>query len=62
MPTLVGLQAVAWWEFAISAAVSIVATIGMARLAVIIYRRAILRTGRVRLRDLTARRSAPARL
>ena len=59
MPALVGLHAVRWWEFPISAAVSIVATIGMARFAVSIYRRAILRTGRVRLLDLVPRKSAP---
>ncbi len=53
MPVLVGLKAVTWWEFAASAAVSIVCTIGVARLAVGIYRRAILRTGgRVRLRQM----------
>jgi ABC-2 type transport system permease protein len=59
MPVMVGLHAVAWWEFVISAAVSLLATIGMARLAVTIYRRAILRTGRVQLRDLLARTTAP---
>lgn len=56
MPVLVGLGAVTWWEFAASAAVSIVCTVGMARLASSVYRRAILRTGRrVQLRELFSR-------
>ena len=56
MPVLVGLRAVTWWEFAASAAVSIVGTIGVAKLAASIYRRAILHTGRrVRIRDLFVR-------
>jgi len=53
MPVLVGLGAVAWWQFAASATISIVCTVGMARLAAGVYRRAILRTGgRVNLRDV----------
>jgi len=56
MPVLVGLGAVTWWEFLASAAISIVCTAGMARLATGIYRRAILRTGgRVKLREVFAR-------
>jgi ABC-2 type transport system permease protein len=56
MPVLVGLGAVTWWEFAASAVVSIVCTVGMARLASSVYRRAILRTGRrVQLRELFSR-------
>jgi len=52
MPVLVGLRAVTWWEFTASAALSVVCTIGVARVAATIYRRAILRTGRrVRLRE-----------
>ncbi len=46
MPVLVGLGAATWWEFAAAAALSIVCTFGVARLAANIYRRAILRTGR----------------
>ncbi|HVA05589.1 MAG TPA: ABC transporter permease [Acidimicrobiales bacterium] len=56
MPTLVSLKAVAWWQFAASAVITIAATFGVARLAAGIYRRAILRTGRrVRLRDVLVR-------
>ena len=56
MPVLVGLRTVTWWEFAASAAVSIVSTVAVARLATNIYRRAILRTGRqVHLREVIAR-------
>jgi len=56
MPVLVGLSAVTWWEFAASAALSIVCTVGVARLATAVYRRAILRTGRrVQLREVFAR-------
>jgi ABC-2 type transport system permease protein len=53
MPVLVGLRAVTWWEFLGSAMISVVCTIGIARVASTVYRRAILRTGaRVRLREV----------
>ena len=53
MPVLVGLGEVTWWQFAGSAALSIVATFAVARLAATIYRRAILRTGRgIKLREV----------
>jgi ABC-2 type transport system permease protein len=56
MPVLVGSSAVTWWEFLGSALVSVACTIGVARMATTIYRRAILRTGaRVRLREVFAR-------
>ena len=56
MPVLVALSDVTWVGFLASAALSIVATIGMARLAGAVYRRAILHTGnRLRLRQLFAR-------
>ncbi len=56
MPVLVGLSAVTWWQFAASAAISVVCTVGVARVATDVYRRAILRTGRrVRLREVFAR-------
>jgi ABC-2 type transport system permease protein len=59
MPVLVGLHAVSWWEFLASAAISIVCTIGVARLAASVYRRAILRTGgRVKLREVIVRAGA----
>jgi ABC-2 type transport system permease protein len=47
MPVLVALGAVTWWEFAASAALSVLCTAGVARLAISIYRRSILR-GRTR--------------
>jgi ABC-2 type transport system permease protein len=53
MSVLVGLGRATWWEFLLSAFISIAATAGMAILASRIYRRAILRTGgRVSLRAL----------
>jgi ABC-2 type transport system permease protein len=56
MPVLVGLGAVSWWQFAISAIISVACTVGVARAATSIYRRAILQTGRrVRLREVLAR-------
>jgi len=56
MPVLVGLGAVSWWEFLASAVISVVCTLGVARLASVIYKRAILRTGaRVKLRDVLGR-------
>jgi len=52
MPVLVSLGRITPWEFAASAALSVAYTIGVAKLATSIYRRAILRTGRrVRLRE-----------
>ncbi len=56
MPVLVALGAASWWQFTLSALISIVSTIAMARLAALVYRRAILRTGgRVRLREVLRR-------
>jgi ABC-2 type transport system permease protein len=53
MPVLVGLGAVSWWQFAASAVISVACTVGVARAAASIYRRAILQTGRrVRLREV----------
>jgi ABC-2 type transport system permease protein len=53
MSALVGLGQVTWWQFVISALISVGATVGMALFAARIYRRAVLRTGaRVRLREL----------
>jgi ABC-2 type transport system permease protein len=55
MPVLVALHAVTWWEFLLSVLTSAAATYGMARLAGIVYRRAVLRTGRrVPLREVLA--------
>ena len=56
MPVLVGLSAVTWWEFMASAAITVVCTVWVARVATSVYRRAILRTGRrVRLSEVLAR-------
>jgi ABC-2 type transport system permease protein len=53
MPVLVGFRAVTWWEFLASAIISVICTIGIARVAATVYRRSILRTGaRVRLREV----------
>jgi ABC-2 type transport system permease protein len=53
MPVLVAVGAAPAWQQALSAAISIAATIGMARLAGTIYERAILRTGsRLRVRQV----------
>ncbi len=53
MPVLVAVGAAPAWELALSAAISLVATVGMARLAGTIYERAILRTGsRLRVRQV----------
>jgi ABC-2 type transport system permease protein len=58
MPVLVSLGKATWWEFAASVAISIACTVGVARLASAVYRRAILRTGRrVALREIFARSS-----
>jgi ABC-2 type transport system permease protein len=58
MPALVGLRAVTWWQFALSALITLVATVATARLAATVYRRAVLRTGgRVRLREVLGARA-----
>jgi ABC-2 type transport system permease protein len=50
---LTALGAMTWWQFAISVTLTAVCTVAVARLAMGVYRTAILRTGaRVRLRDL----------
>jgi ABC-2 type transport system permease protein len=56
MPVLVALGETTWWQFVISAAISIVSTFAVARVGATIYRRAVLRTGgRVRLRAMLSR-------
>lgn len=56
MTTLVGLGAVAWWQFATSVVITVVTAVFVARLAALVYRRAILRTGRrVPLREVLSR-------
>jgi ABC-2 type transport system permease protein len=56
MPVLVSLGAATWWQFALSAAISVACTAGVARAAIAIYRKSILQAGRrVPLRELLAR-------
>jgi ABC-2 type transport system permease protein len=56
MPVLVSLGAASWWQVALSAAVSVAGTVGVARAAIAVYRTSVLRTGRrVPLRELLAR-------
>jgi ABC-2 type transport system permease protein len=53
MSALVGLGQAHWWEFVISALISIAGTAGVALFAARIYRRSVLRTGsRVRISEL----------
>jgi len=61
MTTLVGLGSVTWWQFTLSARITLASVAAVVRLAATVYRRAILRTGRrVRLREVVADR-APQR-
>lgn len=56
MPVLVALGAASGWQFALSAAISAACTVGVARVAIAVYRASILRTGpRVPLRQLLTR-------
>jgi ABC-2 type transport system permease protein len=56
MPVLVSLGAASWWQFALSAAISVACTVGVARAATAVYSASILRTGsRVPLRELLTR-------
>ncbi|HXZ83790.1 MAG TPA: ABC transporter permease [Acidimicrobiales bacterium] len=60
MPVLFALGQMAWWEVVASGLVTAAATVGMARLAGTIYRRAILRTGRtVKLKEVLRREAPP---
>ena len=53
MPVLVAVGAAPAWQMALSAVISLAATVGMARLAATIYERAILRTGgRLKVRQV----------
>ena len=53
MPTLVGVGQANLWQFLLSVAISLAATVGVARVASGVYRRAILQVGRrVRLREV----------
>ena len=53
MSVLFGVGDVGWWQFALSALLTVAATVLMARGAAAVYKRAILRTGgRLHLRDV----------
>lgn len=57
MTTLVGLSDVTWWQFLLSAVITAASVVVVARLAAVVYRRAILRTGRrVKMRELFGQR------
>jgi ABC-2 type transport system permease protein len=59
MPVLIAINAVAWWQVTLAALISVASTIAVARLAAVIYRRAVLRTGhRVRMREVMSRQPA----
>ena len=45
MPVLVSLGAASWWQFALSAAISVACTVGVARAAIAVYRASILQAG-----------------
>lgn len=63
MTAMVGMDAVTWWQFVISALLTLVSTLVVARLAAGIYRRAILRTGRrVHWREVVRGRAAHDRV
>lgn len=56
MPALVGANAVSWWQFLLSALISVASTVVVARVAAGVYRKAVLRTGRrVRWSEVFAR-------
>lgn len=62
MTALVGLRAVTWWQFALSATTTAASIAAVAVLAASIYRRAILRTGRrIRLREIFPRHPPQSR-
>jgi ABC-2 type transport system permease protein len=55
MTVLVAFGTVAWWQVVLSMAITIAATFGVAQAAALIYQRAVLRSGRVKLRDVLHR-------
>ncbi len=55
MTVLVALRAVTWWEFALSAVISLASTVAVAKVAATVYERAVLLTGRrIHIRDVLA--------
>lgn len=58
MTALVGLGSATWWQFTLSAACTVAGAVAVARIAVTVYRRAILRTGRrVGVREIMSARA-----
>ena len=58
MPTRIALGDAAWWEIVASVVVSVSATAALIPIATKIYSRALLRSGRVRIRQLLRSREA----
>jgi ABC-2 type transport system permease protein len=58
MPTRIALGEAAWWEIAASVVVSVAATAALIPIATTIYSRALLRSGRVRIRQVLRSREA----
>ena len=58
MPTRIALGEAAWWEIVASVVISVGATAALIPLATKIYSRALLRTGRVRIRQVLRSREA----
>jgi ABC-2 type transport system permease protein len=58
MPTRIALGDAAWWEIVASIVISAGATAALIPLATKIYSRALLRTGRVRIRQVLRTREA----
>ena len=57
MPLLVAKGEVTWWEFLLAVVLCIGSTVVVARLAAVVYERAVLRTGhRIRLREVLGQR------
>jgi len=58
MPTRIALGEASWWEIVASVVVSLAATAALIPLATTIYSRALLRSGRVRIRQVLRSRDA----
>jgi ABC-2 type transport system permease protein len=58
MPTRIALGEAAWWEIVASVVVSVAATAALIPIATTIYSRALLRSGRVRIRQVLRSREA----
>ena len=58
MPTRIALGEAAWWEIVASVLISVAATAALIPIATTIYSRALLRSGRVRIRQVLRSREA----